>query len=76
MLSTSYVTTRPKGLSLVKQVLHSQDVESDASETPTFSSLKPDNLIGHTLLTIPTKGGQCFCACIVHCIVIHLLIKA
>ena len=50
----------------VKQVLHTQEIESDEYETLTFSPLKPDDLIGHTFLTIPTEDGQCFGACIIH----------
>ena len=49
-----------------KQVLHTQDIESDEKKTPTFSPLKPDNLIGYTFLTTPTEDGQCFCAHIIY----------
>ena len=44
----------------MKQVLRTWDIESDEYKTPTFSPLKPDNLIGHTFLTTPTEDGQHF----------------
>ena len=48
----------------VKQVIHTQDTESDEYETPTFSPLMMDDLIGHTFLTTLTEDGQCFHTCI------------
>ena len=43
----------------MKQVLHTQDIESDEYETPTVSSLKPDELIQCKFPTTPTEDGQC-----------------
>ena len=50
----------------VKQVIHTRDTESNEYETPTFSPLKPDDLIGHPFLSTPTEDGQHFHACIIH----------
>ena len=44
----------------VNQVLCTQDTESDEYETPLFSPVKLDDLIGCTFLTRPTEDGQCF----------------
>ena len=44
----------------MKQVLHTQDTESDEYVTSLFSPLKPHDLIGHTFLTTTTEDGQCF----------------
>ena len=52
----------------MKQVLHTWDTESDEYETPTFSPLKPDNLISCTFLATPTEDGHHFCTCVIHCI--------
>ena len=49
----------------MKQVLHTQDTESDEYETLPFSPLKPDDLIRHTFLTTPTEDGQHFHAHII-----------
>ena len=42
----------------VKQVLHTWDTESDIYETPLFSPLKPDYLVGHTFLTTLMEDSQ------------------
>ena len=44
----------------MKQVIHIQDTEPDEYETPTFSPLMTDDLIGCTFLTTPTEDGQHF----------------
>ena len=55
----------------MKQVIHTWDTESDEYETPTFSPLTLDNLIGNRFLTKPTEDGQHFHACAIHCIEEH-----
>ena len=52
----------------VKQAVHTRDIESDEYNTPTFSPLMMDDLIGHTFLTTPLEDGQHFHACIICCI--------
>ena len=49
----------------VKQIIHTQDAESDEYKTPTFSPLMQDDLIGHAFLTTPTEESQEFHACII-----------
>ena len=50
----------------VKQVLCTQDTESEEHETPLFQPLNPDDLIGCTFLTTLTEDGQCFHAHIIN----------
>ena len=50
----------------MEQVLRTWDIESDEYKTPTFSPLKPDNLIGCTFLTIHTEDGLHYHAGIIH----------
>ena len=44
----------------MKQIIHTQDTESDEYETPTFSPLMLDDLIGCTFLTTPTEDSPWF----------------
>ena len=48
-----------------KQVIQTQDIESDEYENPTFLPLTMGNLIGCTFLITPTKDRQHFHACII-----------
>ena len=42
-------------------LLHTQNTESDEHNTPLFSPLKLNDLIGHTFLTTTTEDDQHFC---------------
>ena len=50
---------------LVKQVIHTQDTESEEYKTPLFQPLQPDELTRCTFITTQTDDGQCFCAHII-----------